>query len=171
MPSFVLFLCQLSTITHNMRYSLTFLVTHSTKCCFVYLVFHIVCSQCLFLSHTQQGFHLNFQVSFSQPFPCVYFISCFWHILYKLSTHPCAFAKFFLFPHPGLSEFLLIQCFIIFYSFIPCTAFTLSINGSTELLTYHPKLFSSVLIHPSQLINPCPLIYVLRYILSTSFFE
>ena len=95
MPSFVLFLCQLSTITHNMRYSLTFLVTYSTKCCFVYLVFHIVCSQCLFLSHTQQGFHLNFQVSFSQPFPCVYFICCFWHISYKLSTHPCAFAKFF----------------------------------------------------------------------------
>ena len=35
-------------------------------------------------------------------------------------------------------------------------AITTSISGSTEFLAYHPKLFSSILIHPSQLINSYP---------------
>ena len=57
-----------------------FLVTHSTKWwlgCFIYLVFHIVCSKCLFLCSTQNGFCFNFQVSFSQLGPCFFFICCF----------------------------------------------------------------------------------------------
>ena len=62
-PSLALLLCQLFTFAHNMSYCFTFLVTHSTKWwfgLFIYLVFHIVCSNCLFLRSTQHGF---FQLS------------------------------------------------------------------------------------------------------------
>ena len=84
--SLVLLLFQLSTFTHNMRYRFTFLVTHSTKCCFIYLVFHIVCSNCLLLRSTQD-FCFNFQVTFSQLVTCFFSICSFWHFSYKLSMH------------------------------------------------------------------------------------
>ena len=62
--------------------------------------------------------------------------------------------------HPTLFEFLLIIS----------AAFTPSINSSTEFhtYTYHLKLFSSILIHLSQLINPFTPISLLRYTLSKS---
>ena len=54
-PSLVLLLCQLFTCAQNIIYYFTFLVTHSTERwlgCLIYLVFHIVCSNCLFLHST-----------------------------------------------------------------------------------------------------------------------
>ena len=50
MSSLVLVLCQLFPSCHNIRYRFTFRVTHSTKWLlgsFIYLAFHIVCSNCL----------------------------------------------------------------------------------------------------------------------------
>ena len=58
--------------------------------------------------------------------------------------------------------------FTVSLYYIVSAAFTSSINGWTEFLTYHPKLFSSILIHVSQLVNPLPPISLLRYTLSTS---
>ena len=83
LPSPVLLLCQLFIFTHNIRYCFTFLATHSTKWwfgCFVYLVFHVVCLNCLFL----QAFHFNFQVSFSQPVLRFFFIFLWTVSLYNL---------------------------------------------------------------------------------------
>ena len=101
--SLVLLLCQLFTFTHNMRYCFTFLVTHSTKSllgCFIYLVFHIVCSNCLFLCGTQHGFRFNFQVSFS-------------HVSFKSAS------SMFLF-HPLFLAFLLQTVHAFFcFSIVP----------------------------------------------------
>ena len=119
-PSLVLVLCQLFTFAHNMRYCFTFLVTHSTIWllgCFNYLVFHIVRSNCLLLSCTQHGFYFNFQVSFSYPLPCFFFICSFWHFSYKLTIHYFVFSYFLFFPHLTLFEFLLIHCILIFCCF------------------------------------------------------
>ena len=93
-PSLVLLLCQLFTFAHKMRYCFTFLVTRSTKWWlgyFIYLEFHIVCSNCLFLRGTKYGFRFNFQVSSSQLVPCLFFIRCSWHFSYKLFTHSFVF--------------------------------------------------------------------------------
>ena len=73
-------------------------------------------------------------------------------------------SSFFSLIHLCLNSFL----FTVSLYSIVSAAFTPSINGSTELLTYYPKLFSSILIHPSQLINPRPPISLLRYTLSIS---
>ena len=57
-----------------------FLVKHRTKWwldCFVYLLLHIFCSNCLFLRGKQQGFRFKFHISFSQPVPRSFFICCF----------------------------------------------------------------------------------------------
>ena len=75
-PSLVLILFQLFAFAHNMRHCFPFLVTHSTKWwlgCSVFLVFHIVCSDCLFLRTTQHApvstyksaFLSQYHVSFS----------------------------------------------------------------------------------------------------------
>ena len=92
------FSCTLSVpifhIAHNMRYCFTLLVIYSTKWwlgCFIYHVFHIVCSNCLLLRVMQHGFRFNFQVSFSHPVPCSFFIHCFWHFSYKLPIHSFVF--------------------------------------------------------------------------------
>ena len=165
-PSLALLLCQLFTFAHNMSYCFTFLVTHSTKWwfgLFIYLVFHIVCSNCL-LRSTQHGF---FQLS-SQLFSASSML--LFHLLFLafLLQTPCIL----LFFHR--SFFSLIQlCLnpslfkVSLYSIVSA-AFTPSINGSTQFPTYHPKLFSSILVHPSQLINPLPPTPLLRYALPTS---
>ena len=65
-PSLVLLLCYLFTFAHNMKYCFNFPVTHSTKRWlgfFIYLVFHIVSSNCLSMRSTQHGFRFNFQVT------------------------------------------------------------------------------------------------------------
>ena len=59
---------------------------------FIYLVFHIVSSNYLLLQSTKHGFCFNFQVSFSQPVPCFFFVRCFWNFSYKL------FINSFVFP-------------------------------------------------------------------------
>ena len=72
----------------------TFHVTHSTKWwlgCFVYFVFPIVFSNCLFLRSTQHDFCFNFHVNFSHSVPCLFFIFFFWHFSFKLSIHPFVF--------------------------------------------------------------------------------
>ena len=161
-PSLVLLLCQLFTFAHNMRYCFTFLVTHSTKwwlCCFINIVFHIVCSNCLFLCSTKYGFCFNFQVSFSQPVSCFLFLCCFWHFSQKLSLYPFVFFIVPSFPSSAcLNSFL----FTVSLYYVVSAAFTPSVNGSTEFLTYNPKLFSFIFINHSQLINPLPLVSLIR---------
>ena len=73
-------------------------------------------------------------------------------------------SSFFSLIHLCLNSFL----FTVSLYFIVSATFTPSINGSTQFLTYHLNLFSSILIHPSQLINPLPPISLLRYTLSTA---
>ena len=119
-PSLVLLLCQLFTFAHNMRYCFTFLVTHSTKWwlgCFIYIVFHIVCSNCLFLRDAQYSFSFNFQVSFSQPVPCFFSSVVSGISLTSCPTHSFVFPQFFLFPYPTLCEFCLINCIGVFCCF------------------------------------------------------
>ena len=56
---------------------------------FIYLVFHIVSLNCLFLRGTQHLFPFNFQSAFRSPFH-VSFSCCFCHFFYKLSIHSFA---------------------------------------------------------------------------------
>ena len=94
-PSPLLLLCRLFTFAHNVKYCFTFLVTHSTKSwlgCFIYLVFHKVSSNFQPMCSTQRGFGFTFQVTFSQPVPCFFFICCFWLLFFKHSIH------YFVFP-------------------------------------------------------------------------
>ena len=151
-----------------MRYCFAVLVTHSAN--WWLELFYLSCVSHSLLElpvHAQHTIWLcfNFQVSFSQPVPCFFFICCFWDLSYKLSIHSFVFQSFLLFPHPTLFEFLLIHCIVIFWCFC---SFSLLINGSTEFLTNHHMLFSSLLIHPSQFLNLLPPISLLRYTLSTS---
>ena len=86
-----------------------------------------------------------------------------WHFSNKLSIHSCFFSIAFpclLLAHPTLFEHYCFCSFQIFNQF-----------SSNEFLTYHPKLFSFILIHPSQLINPLPPISLLRCTKSTSFWR
>ena len=151
-----------------MRYCFTFLVIHSTKWrlgCFIYLVFHIVCLHCLFLRSTQHGFFFNFQVSFSQPVPCFFF-----HLLFLALLLETVLTFFCFSIVPSFPSSICLKSFLFAVSlhYFVSAAFTPSISGSIEFLAYHPKLFSSILIHPSQLLNLLPLISLLRYILSIS---
>ena len=57
--------------------------------------------------------------------------------------------------------------FTVSLNFIVSSAFTPAINDSIEFLRKHPKLFSSILIHASQIINPLPPVSLLSYTLST----
>ena len=91
-PSLILY--RLFTFVHKMRYCVTFLGTRSTKLwlvCFIYLVLHVVCLNCLFLHSTQHCFCFKFQVSFSQPVPCFFIISYVWSFPYILSIHSFVF--------------------------------------------------------------------------------
>ena len=97
------------------------------------------------------------------PVPCFFF--CFWYFSYKLSILLLFHSSFF-----SLIQFCL-NFFLITVSTYPIVsaALTPSINGSSEFLTYHPKLLCSIFIHLSQLINSLHPISLLRYTLSTSF--
>ena len=161
MPFLVLLLSQLCTFAHDMRYCFTFLVTHSTKWCFIYFVFHIVCLNCLFLHNIASAstfksvFLSKLYIPFSSVVSGIFLTNCPYILLFFHSS-------FFSLIQLYFNSFL----FTVSLYSIVSSAFTPSINGSTEFLTYHPKLFSSILIHSSQLINPIPLL--LRYTLPTS---
>ena len=120
-------------------------------------MFHIVCLNYLFLHDTQHHFGLNFlfhPLSLAFLLQTVHTFFCFLH------------SSFFSLIPLCLNPFLFT---ILLYSVVSA-AFKPSINGSTEFLTYYLK-FSSILIHPSQLINPIPPISMLRYALSPSFLK
>ena len=106
----------------------------------------------------------------------LFYLSCVSHSLFKLpvlaqhtkwlvSTFRSAFLSQHHVSFPSVvSGISLTNCLTNFFSLIylclnsflftvslhsiVSAAFTPSINGSTEFLTYHPKLFSSILIHP-----------------------
>ena len=82
-------------------------------------------------------------------------INCPYILVFFSIAFPCL-----LLAHPTLFEHYCFCSFQIFNQF-----------SSNEFLTYHPKLFSFILIHPSQLINPLPPISLLRCTKSTSFWR
>ena len=170
-PSFVLLLCQLFTFGHNMKYCFNFVVTHSTKTwlgCFIYLVFNIlvpiVCPcpahNAASISAFKSPFLSHFHVSFS------YVVSGF---------YSANIPYIFLFFHNSLFPIILFCLYFFLFTVslnaIFSAALTPSISGSTDFLTYHPNLFSSILIHPSQLINLFLFISLQRYTLLKSLLE
>ena len=105
------------------------------------------------------AFFSQFYVSFSSVVSGISLTNCPYILLFFHSS-------FFSLIQLCLNFFL----FTVSLYYIVFAAFTPSINGSTEFLIYHPKFFSSILVHLSQLINPLPPIFLLRYTLSTSLF-
>ena len=92
-------------------------------CCVSHSSFELPALGC-----TQLGFCFNFQVSFSYPLPCFFFICCFWHFSYKLTIHYFVFSYFLFFPHLTLFEFLLIHCVLIFCCFCSFRIFNQWLN-------------------------------------------
>ena len=130
-------------------------------------MFHTVFLYCLFLHGSQ---HIPpFQLS-SQLFSASSML--FFHPLFLVFTN-CSYILLFFYS----SFFSLIQLSLNYFLFtasfysIVSAAFTPSINNSTEFLKYYPKLLSSILMHPSKLINPLPPIFLLRHTLSTLLLE
>ena len=115
----------------------------------------------------QHTIRLQFQLSI-QLLPAS--IKFLFHLLFlvlllqTVHTFFCFSIVFFSFLQLCLNSFL----FTVSLYSIVSAAFTPSIIGSTEFLTYHPKLSSSILIHHSHLINPLPQISLLRYTMSIS---
>ena len=109
------------------------------------------------VSTFKSAFLSHYHVSFSSVVSGISRTKCPYIFLFFHSS-------FFSLIHFCLNSFLFT---LLLYSIVSA-AFTPSINGSTEFLTYHPKLFSYILIHPSRLINPRPPISPLRYSLSVS---
>ena len=166
-PSLVLLLCKLFTFAHNMRYCFTFLphILQSggwavlSILCFTEFV-RIACSCAAHsigsISTFKSAFLSQYHVSFSSVISGISLANCPYIFLF--------FHSFFF----SLIQFYLRSLFTVSFSSIVSADFTPSINGSTEFLTYHSKLFSSLIIHPSQLINPLHSIFLLRYTLSIS---
>ena len=109
------------------------------------------------VSTSKSAFLSHYHVSFSSVVFSISLANCPYMVLFFHSS-------FFSLIHLCLNSFL----FTVSLYFIVSATFTPSINGSTQFLTYHLNLFSSILIHPSQLINPLPPIFLLRYTLSTA---
>ena len=118
---------------------------------FSILCLHNMASVSIFKSAFSQHVSFSSVVSRISLTNCSFIFLFFRSFLFSLIQH-------------SLNSFL----FPVSVYYIVCAAFTPSINGSTEFLTYHPELFSSIVIHPSQLINPLPPISLLRYTPSIS---
>ena len=78
----------------TMRYCFAVLVTHSAnwwlELFYLSCVSHSLLELPVLAQHTI-WLCFNFQVSFSQPVPCFFFICCFWDLSYKLSIHSFVF--------------------------------------------------------------------------------
>ena len=148
MPSVAFLWCQLFTIWDD--WAVLSIIGFT---CF----FRIVC---FCAAHGTASVRLSSQLCLASSI--FFLIHCFWNFSYKLSIHYFIFPQF-LFPHPNLFEFLPIHCVSVLYCL--CSFHTFN-DGSGEFLTY-PKLFSSIPIHPSQIINYLPFISPLQYTLST----
>ena len=109
------------------------------------------------VSTFKSAFLSQFHVSFSSVVSGISLTSCLYILLFFHSP-------FFSLSQLCLNSFL----FTVSLYSIVSAAFTPSINDSTEFLTYHSQLFYFILIHSSQLINPLPSIFLLRYALSIS---
>ena len=106
---------------------------------------HIFCKGAigLFYLSCKSAFLSQFHVSFSSVVSCISLTNWPYLLLFFHSS-------FFSLIQFCLNSFLFIVSLYSTFS----AAFTPSVTASTEFLTYHPKLFSSILIHPWQLINP-----------------
>ena len=111
------------------------------------------------VSTFKSAFPTQFHVSFLSVISDIFLTNCPYIFLFFYSS-------FFPLIQSCLNSFLftVLSCS---YCHIVSAAFTPSVNGSFEFLSYHPKLFSSILIHPSQLTYPLPPISLLIYALST----
>ena len=86
-PSLILY--QLFTFVHNMRYCVTFLGTRSSKLwlvCFIYLVLHVVCLNCLFLHSTQHCVPKLFSSIITHPSQLINPLPAISLLSYTLST-------------------------------------------------------------------------------------
>ena len=121
MLSLVLLLCQFFTFAHNIRYCYS---TKQLLDCFLYLVFHINCSNscsCVAcnvasVSTFKSVFLCQFHVSFSSVIFYIYLTNCPYIVLFLHS-----------FSHSFHSYSLCCYCIV-------SSAFKPSINGSTEFL-------------------------------------
>ena len=93
----------------------------------------------LLFQHSSQLFSTMYHVSFSSVVSGISLANCQCILLF---FHSSVFSLI----HLCLNSFLFI---VSVYSIVSAT-FTASINGATEFMTYHPKLFSSILIYLSH---------------------
>ena len=104
--------------------------------------------------------------TFTPAFLSQYHVS-FSSVVSGTSLRNCPYILLFFFIVPSFPSSACLNSFLFTVSlyYVVSAAFTPSINGSTEFLTYNPKLFSFIFINHSQLINPLPLVSLIRYTL------
>ena len=118
MPPFVLLLDKFVIFTHYMRYSLISCATHPTKgwlSSVVNIVLDKVSPYRLLLGTTYQSLGASFQISFSDPSPCVILILAL-HISSKLSIHALCNPFIFSLLFFSFLEFFRLNCFLMCYS-------------------------------------------------------
>ena len=134
---------------------------------FVNIVFYIVSPKSLFLACTNECFCMDLLVCFSQPAPRFVYIRRFCYFSYKLTMQPFLLPAVEFLMVPRCLEFIFAHCFLS--PNYTSTPYSLH-QDFREFFTYHPKLFFSLLIHLSQLINPRPPLTRDTYNLSTLLF-
>ena len=114
-------------MTSRLRHAIGFL--------YFYILYHLFSFSNLFFLSLPHPLSVS---TFKSAFLSFFFIHCFWHFCYK-SIHFFVFPYFLLFHHLTMFQFIFLFT-VLLYSIVS-VAFTPYINGSTEFLTYHPKLF------------------------------